>query len=274
MRCKQTIKWADEYLSGTLHEEGKQEMERHMDRCRPCALYVEELRQMLMLVSELDQEELPPGFEQRLQQRLQQADQKAAAKPHPDGSWVFRHHNRWMKWGAGLATILTLVFTVYLIQPFGFRNSGSGGPGNDGNLTTQDNITRESTEYGMYSGDMESPMSDAAPSESSLEMRQNDTPMNMAREAESADEHIRAAEQPAEIYLYVSRAEYISDEIAAIAADYEITVVQQQNNQMVLQITDEMQVKAFLEELSQLGRVERSNRNAGEGSITIQIILE
>ena len=92
-------------------------------------------------------------------------------------------------------------------------------------------------------------------------------------EAELADEKISDAGLPAKVYLYVSKAGNTPDEIAAMAADYHIQAVLQQNNQMILQIDKEAQADAFLERLTELGRVEYSGRNTGQDSITIQMIF-
>lgn len=266
MRCKHTKKWADEYLNGTLFEQGKKKLQLHMDNCPSCALYIEELRQMQRLVSDLEQEELPEGFEQRLYQRLQQAYQKTKARSYSDSAWIFRR-NRWIKWGAGAAAVSALLLTVYLIRPPGFVN-----PRNDGNLTAQDNAPEESAENGIYSEGMESPMAGTSPLDSNAEVRQGGVSADL--EAELADEKISDAGLPAKVYLYVSKAGNTPDEIAAMAADYHIQAVLQQNNQMILQIDKEAQADTFLERLTELGRVEYSGRNTGQDSITIQMIFE
>jgi hypothetical protein len=270
MRCKQMMEWTNEYLDGTLTDELKQEVEHHLNSCSHCARYLEEMQQVLKLLSAIGEEELPPGFEQRLHHRLRQAGRKTEAGLTRGRPWT---SGQWVKWGTVLAVVSMLVFSVYLIKPFGFIKYDKNG----NNLSAQDSPAEESSDYKMHSSDGDTAMYEFEQPESSPEAARENAPI-ASSEADTADEILRAAEAPAEILLYVSKDGYIGEdiqeEIVFIAADSGMNILEQQQNQFILQVTEEGLSDKFFERLSRLGRVESSGLNRGEITITIQVIIE
>lgn len=270
MRCKQMMEWTNEYLDGTLTDELKQEVEHHLNSCSHCARYLEEMQQVLKLLSAMEEEELPPGFEQRLHHRLRQTGGKMKGGP-ADGRP--RASGQWVKWGTVLAAAFMLVFFVYLIKPFGFIDYDKNG----NNLSAQDSPAEESSDHDMHYSDGDAAIYDFEQPESSPEEAARENAPIAASEADKEDEMLRAAELPAEIFIYVPKDGYIredfQEEIASIAADLRMSIVEQ-HNQFILQATEEVPGDELLERLSKLGRIESSGLSRGEMSITIQVIIE
>lgn len=258
MRCEQLRELTDEYLDGTLTDEGKQEVDHHLRSCSQCAKFMEEERKILGILSDMEEEELPPGFEQRLHHKLQQAASQIKIK-FPKTLWVERP---WLKWGTALAAVFVLAFSVYVIWPF---------------KSMKDSPTKETPDFQMHSANGNGAMYDLAPSEADLELAQEDIG-SLVEEASPADEIISAVELPAEILLYISEMgvsnEDIQKEIVLIAAEFQFDVLETQSNKIILKKNDKVERDEFFERLSQLGRIELSSWKVRENTLTIQVINE
>jgi anti-sigma factor RsiW len=58
LSCKELVELVTEYLEGTLPEDVRLKMERHLSGCDGCTHYLEQMRQTIRLTGELREESL------------------------------------------------------------------------------------------------------------------------------------------------------------------------------------------------------------------------
>ncbi len=59
MTCKELVDLITEYLEGALSASDHLRFEQHVDRCSPCRIYVEQMRQTIRVVGKLSEESIP-----------------------------------------------------------------------------------------------------------------------------------------------------------------------------------------------------------------------
>jgi predicted anti-sigma-YlaC factor YlaD len=60
MTCKELVELVTEYLEGTLQEDVRMRMERHLSGCGGCTTYLEQMRQTIRLTGQVQEETLTP----------------------------------------------------------------------------------------------------------------------------------------------------------------------------------------------------------------------
>jgi anti-sigma factor RsiW len=60
LSCKEVVELVTDYLEGTLPEDVRLQMERHLAGCDGCTHYLEQMRQTIRLTGELREESLSP----------------------------------------------------------------------------------------------------------------------------------------------------------------------------------------------------------------------
>jgi anti-sigma factor RsiW len=60
LSCKEVVELVTDYLEGTLPEDVRLQMERHLAGCDGCTNYLEQMRQTIRLTGELREESLTP----------------------------------------------------------------------------------------------------------------------------------------------------------------------------------------------------------------------
>jgi anti-sigma factor RsiW len=58
MTCKELVELVTEYLEGTLPDEIRLRMERHLSGCEGCTNYMQQMRQTIRLTGHLREEDL------------------------------------------------------------------------------------------------------------------------------------------------------------------------------------------------------------------------
>jgi anti-sigma factor RsiW len=61
MTCKELVELVTEYLEGTLPEEARTQMDRHLAGCDGCTNYLEQMRQTIRLTGHVREENLSLG---------------------------------------------------------------------------------------------------------------------------------------------------------------------------------------------------------------------
>lgn len=79
MNCKQITELSSEYIEKSLAESLMDKVQRHLSFCPPCGNFIDSLRKTVHLLRGLPKEDVPPGAQERLKQRL-------ASEPDPPGS--------------------------------------------------------------------------------------------------------------------------------------------------------------------------------------------
>ena len=67
MTCKELVDLITEYLEGALSVSDRLRFEQHLDRCSPCRVYLEQIRQTIRAVGRLSEESIPDDAKTLLQ---------------------------------------------------------------------------------------------------------------------------------------------------------------------------------------------------------------
>lgn len=263
VHCDKNRKLIEEYLDNSLSNEQSTQLETHLLDCSDCSRYMKEMRELQYLMSSLEDEELPSGFQQRLRSRLQQAAQETQSQP-PTSKKMLVKRKTLIRWAAGLAAVLALAISLQFIKPFGKTNPSRN---NDNNTLSGESTDRrmEST----YEGELAMPQENLDTDEG------EEQPWVSYGEGfgdEAVDTNISAT-----IHLYVSNDWEVESKVEAIVAAAEtaqMLVLEKQLNKVVLQIPDNGtdQVTAIIAKLSDMGRV--TSENITKESETMTIFIE
>lgn len=66
LSCQELVELVTDYLEGALPPAEHERFESHASRCKGCGAYLEQLRETIRLLGELDPDGLPPEAEQAL----------------------------------------------------------------------------------------------------------------------------------------------------------------------------------------------------------------
>jgi len=69
--CKHIWRELSNYLEGDISDEVRRDVEAHVAQCRHCAALLDSTHNVLVLVADERQMELPVGFNTRLRERLE-----------------------------------------------------------------------------------------------------------------------------------------------------------------------------------------------------------
>lgn len=61
MTCKELVELVTDYLEGTLPNEVRARMEKHLSGCEGCTHYLEQMRQTIRLTGQVREENLTPA---------------------------------------------------------------------------------------------------------------------------------------------------------------------------------------------------------------------
>lgn len=68
--CKHVWNYISEYLDGTLPEETRQVVQKHLDHCEICSAILDSTRNIIILTADDRVFEHPVGFSERLHARI------------------------------------------------------------------------------------------------------------------------------------------------------------------------------------------------------------
>src|ERR1700749_4139002 len=70
IECKHVWNYISEYLDGTLSDEIRETVQKHLDHCEICSAILDSTRNIIVLTADDRVFELPVGFSERLHARL------------------------------------------------------------------------------------------------------------------------------------------------------------------------------------------------------------
>ena len=70
IECKHVWDYISEYLDGTLSQETRERVQKHLDHCEICSAILDSTRNIIVLTADDRVFELPAGFSERLHDRL------------------------------------------------------------------------------------------------------------------------------------------------------------------------------------------------------------
>jgi anti-sigma factor RsiW len=70
IECKHVWNYISEYLDGTLPEETREIVQKHLEHCEICSAILDSTRNIIILTADDRVFELPVGFSERLHARI------------------------------------------------------------------------------------------------------------------------------------------------------------------------------------------------------------
>jgi hypothetical protein len=70
IECKHVWSYISDYLDGTLSDEIRETVQKHLDHCELCSAILDSTRNIIILTADDRVFELPVGFSERLHARL------------------------------------------------------------------------------------------------------------------------------------------------------------------------------------------------------------
>ena len=68
MSCKELVEVVTDYLEGVLPSQDRARFEEHLGQCPGCQTYLEQMRQVIHTLGKLNEDSIPPGAWETLQQ--------------------------------------------------------------------------------------------------------------------------------------------------------------------------------------------------------------
>ena len=79
--CKHVWNYISEYLDGTLSDETRDTVQKHLDHCEICSAILDSTRNVIILTADDRVFELPAGYSERLHARLAREIHGANGRP-------------------------------------------------------------------------------------------------------------------------------------------------------------------------------------------------
>jgi anti-sigma factor RsiW len=79
--CKHVWNYISEYLDGTLSDETRDTVQKHLDHCEICSAILDSTRNLIILTADDRVFELPAGYSERLHARLAREIHGANGRP-------------------------------------------------------------------------------------------------------------------------------------------------------------------------------------------------
>jgi len=70
LECKHVWNYISDYLDGTLSDDVRETVQKHLDHCEICSAILDSTRNIIILTADNRVFELPVGFSERLHARL------------------------------------------------------------------------------------------------------------------------------------------------------------------------------------------------------------
>ena len=119
--CERALELISMGLDGEWKEEERQELEEHLAHCGDCRALARELEEAHVLLSELEEEEVPEGFRAAVMDRVR-ADKTV---PFPQHTPAGRRTRPWKRW-ASLAAVFAVVLLGARALPSVLGGGSSG----------------------------------------------------------------------------------------------------------------------------------------------------
>jgi anti-sigma factor RsiW len=81
IECRHVWDYISEYIDGSLPEETRELVQRHLEHCEICSAILDSTRNILVLTADDRTFELPLGYSERLHARLTAELEKASVDP-------------------------------------------------------------------------------------------------------------------------------------------------------------------------------------------------
>lgn len=269
MDCRVINKWINSYLDGMLEERRKGILEDHINT--DCKKQLDDIKNLLSMMGQMEEAELPENFHKKLHQRLLKEQQNIEAESRKSGrSSVFKC----IKWTAAAAAAAVMLFSIKVLDLHPFNKSRDESANPPITMETDDFSTAQ--QPSLLSDYLNEFKLDACPEEiakdNGYEYFEDDSYENAGETRDALNETDYIGSNRVE--LLVQDASITPQTIQAIALKHGIAISSLTEHYITLQFGTANQKKALYQDLKQLGRVEESGVESPGDRITIFILQE
>ena len=118
--CERALELISLGLDGEWKEEERQELEEHLAHCGDCRALARELEEAHVLLSELEEEEVPEGFRAAVMDRVR----AEKTVPFPQHTPAGRRTRPWKRWASLAAVFAVVLLACPALSPSGFVLAG------------------------------------------------------------------------------------------------------------------------------------------------------
>lgn len=267
MDCKDIMELINMYIDGMLDETDAHLLEEHFKKCPTCREQFEETKALVTLVKDLDEEELPSGFSERLHIRLE----NEIGKTRQSGPL------HWMKWVGMAAVIAVLLLSVRMLNILDLKGQKDA--------EQPESSQAESEEWRGESTADTQEMSDEADTDDARDMvtaseesaykgaesdNGSHAPMEQENSAQKTVDYIKSDI----VELKVKDVCITPETLMAKVLKHDIDVLDISETDITLQVTTIDQRKVLYEELKSLGTVKDIGQDYKADIVSIIIIQE
>jgi len=282
MDCGVAQELISSYIDGELNGEETRQLEVHIENCSECRQRLERMKAMVRMVGELGEEELPDGFLDRLQARLE-AEQVTGT--------VRRQHkgvSGWIKWASIAAAAAVIILAIKVLGPDGLLYTS---PKEDGqadlsartesaapqdmseSLMADSSQDQGAQDEGTAAGDAGASDAPAADAGEQQESRKGDfgasgAELGTTEEALVGDAYIKSDR----VELTVQDVCITPQTILMRALQHGMDMVDQTQDSITLEVTSVEQRRALYQELKLLGTIKEVGTNFESYTVTVVIV--
>jgi anti-sigma factor RsiW len=293
MDCKTAREFITLYIDGMLDESDKLNIEAHLEECRECYKRFAEIKEVVTLLGELGEENVPDGFSKRL--RIQLEAQQQISRQSNKGSRGKDGSYHWVKWVGMAAALAVIVLSIRMLGVLDLRNKAavsldeSAANGSAGSVAIQDSYEEVPK--------IDSPDDQSAGYEhtSPREIKEQNSQSINGESVETGEDTRGKGETKQETDSGISpeentddaAADYIRSDVVELKVQdicvtphnlmtkilqYDINILDVDENSLTLQFTDNEQRRVLYKELKMLGTVSDTGEDFSSDNVTIVII--
>lgn len=269
MDCRIAHRLISLYIDGELDGEQARQLKAHIESCSECRKKFERMKAVVQMMGALEEEELPDGFMDRLQARLE--------AEHVIGMVHKKHlgFSGWIKWVGVAAAALVIVLAIRLLGPDRLMYTPSQDK-EQAESAAPENMSESSVVDSRNEGLTKSSDAQADASADHQKLYGDDV-----RASNAESEKTEEAQEAADGYIKSDKVELIVQDVCITpqtilmrVLPHGIDVVDQTQDSITLKVTSVEQRKALYSELKLLGAVKEAGSNVESDTVTIVIVQQ
>lgn len=268
MDCKDTRQFITLYIDGMLDEVNAKKVEKHLKECPECYTRFKEIKQVVTLVGELEEVDIPDGFSERLRMRLETQQVQNTTIRERIGNYP-----HWVKWVGMVAAVLVIVLSMRVLSVLDPRDEAMVATDTSAMSDSAESVAMEGTGQDTFGNNrMGEKLTDYE-----KEFPRSDTPDGLDRADDGVGDEGEIQQEvatgfPAEEYVEeeTETMDYIRTDMVELmvqdvcvtpqtlmtkALQHGINVLDVSEDDITLQFTEEEQKKVLYEELKMVGTV-------------------
>jgi hypothetical protein len=281
LNCKQVREWMNLWIDGVLEKQEQEIFNKHIMECKECRKELDEYTRMISLVQNMEEEELPDGFHERLHQKL--VEESKMARRSMRSMISSNRPIKLIKWIGAIAAVFVLLFSLGVLDNINFgykaetRNDmqmqSAESSGESANLDMA-SIYSESEEQEYKQQETESYNIAEAQGDSSVQMKFAEDAATQDTMRQDNTENDVGRIKTDFVKVKVQDVCITPFTIKMMAVNNGIDVIKSSEDSVILKLNNPEHREILYRELSRLGEVEEAGDDTESMQVTIVIVRE